>query len=611
MQKRIIFSVIIGTLVILISQGIASYISVNESIHQSMDNMLEVSRIISSHSDFKLRKCLARLSDISLSGKIDFKDGNWNPEKEALRSAYEYSIFTDGVFLLDKNGNVVLTYPARIGSNVNMLNIPFVSTVLSEKKPVISDIYTMEPTGRKVIFLIAPLNDNNGNFVGAAGGLIDPTRMDPVDYMLAPVSQSPFSKKAGVFIELVDSHGVVISSNVPSQVLTHAEHNSAFTDMIQKRKSDVISCYRCHLDEGSKERVVDVLAFSPLSVASWGISFRQPQELVFGASTNLKKRFVILGVIYIISALLLAIGLSRSIVKPINALIGATNRIASGDLSMSVGNHGKNEMLVLSKSFDDMREKLAHSCESLKNYSADLEKRVLERTKEVVDSKETIGQLLKKNISLQEEERKRVARELHDTIIQDISACLIKIDTLKLLDESFRAERIDDIRNIMTKTIDGIYEVIKDLRPTVLDDFGIEASILWMLNKHFHEKGIKYYLDIDFPIEKKMSKEDEITLFRILQEAIANTARHSNAKNVIVSVEGSDSGVGISIEDDGNGFNIQDLKKYPVEGGRGLGIIGMKERTALIGGDFDIYSDPGKGTKVYVKLPLKTEEWHV
>ena len=108
------------------------------------------------------------------------------------------------------------------------------------------------------------------------------------------------------------------------------------------------------------------------------------------------------------------------------------------------------------------------------------------------------------------------------------------------------------MRGIATGIIDGIHKVIKDLRPSLLDDLGIDSAIMWLVNKHLSEKGISCYCDFKTSLTKKMSPEVEISVFRILQEAIVNVARHSKAENVFITTDVDRSSLLITIEDDGS-----------------------------------------------------------
>jgi hypothetical protein len=168
MRNRIISLVILGILIILVSLGVISYLSVNASIERSLQNRITLANIISKYLDHELESNLKRLYDISLSGRVDFEDRDWAPEKKALKAAYEYSIFTDRIFLMDSFGNVVLAYPHQDDERVNLLSIPYVSKTIAEGRPIISDVYTIAQKHKKVIFALVPLKNKDGKVVGVA-----------------------------------------------------------------------------------------------------------------------------------------------------------------------------------------------------------------------------------------------------------------------------------------------------------------------------------------------------------------------------------------------------------------------------------------------------------
>ncbi|MDX1764474.1 MAG: cache domain-containing protein, partial [bacterium] len=402
MQKRIISIVIMCMLIILISLGIISYFSVNNSIRVSLETRLTLAGIVSKYFDYMLESNLTRLYDISISGRVDFADNDWEPEKKAVKTAYEYSIFTDRIFILDQGGNVVLNYPHQENIGVNLLSIPYVSKTIHEGKPVISDVYTVEGTNKKVIYVMVPLKNKNGDIIGLAGGEINPT-----SYLFTRIIKS-IPVEPSSFIELIDSHGIVIASNDSKRILTRTDHNEFLTNLIRQKESSVATCHRCH-EEGSagEVRTEDMLAFAPLSVAPWGITVREPQEIVFAPSTQLKTRFALLSAIAIGASLLLAIGLSRSIVRPLQVLSAAAQRIGKGKLNEPVTVESTEEIGLLAESFDDMRIKLAESLKNIQQQNVVLENRVLERTRDLAESREKLSLLLKKVITAEEEERKR------------------------------------------------------------------------------------------------------------------------------------------------------------------------------------------------------------
>lgn len=602
MQKKITVAIIINVIVISATLGIISYLTVHSSINRSLQNRLMLAEIIADYIESSLQNNLNRLYDISLSGDVDLNDNDWEPENKALETAYKYSLFTDGVFLLDKHGNELLTYPPHDEYFRNLSYINIVNQVLLEGRPAISNVFTLEPIKEKVIFMMVPLRDRENNVVGVAGGVLNPS-YPFINQILRSVKIGKDS-----YIEVLDRNEVVIASHDPSNVLRHHDLEGELSNMIKEGRPGIRQ-YRhgfSRADTGGKN--YDMLAVVPLKIAPWGVVVGEAENELFAPAKRLEKNFLVLVIIFIFTSIVFAVGMSKSIVRPLRSLISATNRIAAGDLSKPVGNLGSDEILKLSSSFDDMRKRLAESLESIQSYNAELEHRVAVRTEQIRKSQQRVEHLLKKVISSEEEERKRIARGLHDEILQDLSAFLIKLDICRLDPGRVNAEKIDDMKSIIVKTLDDIHNVIQNMRPLILDDFGLEAAIVWLLDKHLGAKGIDYYIGVDKFTKKRFAARVEITLFRIAQEAIINIARHADAKNVLIALTADERWVSVCIEDDGRGFDAHEILKHPVESRRGLGILGMMERASLTDGKLLVHSVPGEGTRISVRVPLNPVE---
>lgn len=598
MQRRILIAVVISIFTILASLGLVSYLRVQDSIKRSYADRLHMATIIAKYVEHIMEENLTRLYDISLSDKIDFNDGDWRPEREALRAAYEYSLFTDGVFLLDLNGNVVMTYPYREGGMVNMLSVTHVAKAVSDRRPIISDVYTDQATGKKAIIAVVPLKNRNGEIVGAAGGGIDPTNS-----MLTRILQTVQADNAGHYIEVIDSNEVVITADKPSRILEHHDHGGALGAMIKEKKAGIRSCSHGYSQAVPSGKARDILAFVPLDTLRWGVIFGQAERDIVAPSKSLKKDFVVLAVIFIASSVLFGVGVTRNIVNPVRELTAAANRIARGYLLMPVENIGTDEVSVLAQSFESMRRRLADSLQSIQLYSVGLERRVYERTLQLEEKRMQNELLLKKLIRSQEDERKRIARELHDESLQSLSAVLLKIEMCRLRPGSVSPEKIEEVKDIISGVITGTNNIIQNLRPTVLDDLGFEAAVVWLVDRNLKERGIDCHLHMDGFSADQITPELEITLFRILQEAISNIARHSNARNVFISIKTCKRTYAMVVEDDGDGFDTSTVFKDTLTG-RGLGIMGMKERASLLNGRLTVCSKPGSGTVVLCRIPL-------
>ncbi len=219
-------------------------------------------------------------------------------------------------------------------------------------------------------------------------------------------------------------------------------------------------------------------------------------------------------------------------------------------------------------------------------------------------------QLLDKVISVQEDERRRIARELHDQIGQPLTSLLL---TLTVLDESdaFPAPihaRLKDLRGIVSQTLRSVRNLALQLRPSVLDDLGLLAA----LRQYFRQYEDRFHTPVDFQVLgfdlDRVPSEVETALYRIVQEALTNVARHAQARSVSVLLENRRTSVKLIIEDDGIGFDVA-----KVMGSRAretnLGLYGMQERAALLGGTLTIESTPGMGTSVFVEIPTSREKY--
>src|SRR5512135_2156973 len=349
MQKKIIVSTLLSVVVILLGLGIISNLSINDSIGHSLAERTDLAGILASYTDYRLENNLTRLYDISLSGAIDLSNDDWEPEDNALRTAFQYSIFTDGIFLLDLRGNVVRSYPLGLQKR-NLMGNPYVKKTIEENRAVISNIYTEEGTKKKVVYVLVPLRDKNGRTIGAVGGEINPT-----NYVLTNLIKS-VPTRGDTIIELVDSFGVVIASNNPVRVFACSDRNKILGNLIATKKKAVMKCHRCHEGENGsvgtdRERTTDMLAFAPLSEAPWGISVRESEKRVFAPSSQLRKKFLILALISIGTALIFSLGISKSIVNPIRSLTAATKKIAGGNLKGPVTVVSRDEIGALGMSF--------------------------------------------------------------------------------------------------------------------------------------------------------------------------------------------------------------------------------------------------------------------
>lgn len=229
-----------------------------------------------------------------------------------------------------------------------------------------------------------------------------------------------------------------------------------------------------------------------------------------------------------------------------------------------------------------------------------------ERIKAEKELKESYRQLKELNSYLQnvrEEERSNIAREIHDELGQQLTVLKMDISWLnKKVDTSAPAikERLTGLLDMIDNTVKSVRRISSELRPSMLDDLGLAAAIEWHSHEFSKRSGIKIDTAID-PIDMKLPGKIAITLFRVFQESLTNVARHAEATVVEVKLKMEGNWLLLTVKDNGRGFLLKDIETRKT-----LGILGMKERVAIIQGRYDIQSIPGEGTTVLVSVPMNT-----
>lgn len=249
-----------------------------------------------------------------------------------------------------------------------------------------------------------------------------------------------------------------------------------------------------------------------------------------------------------------------------------------------------------------MRVKLKAHLEERQRWEEQLEARVWERTREV-------NWLLGQVISAQEEERKRLARELHDDTAQALATLLVGIQTADDALPESPAEAKTALARLKPQamsTLEEMRKMILDLRPSALDDLGLASAIHWYAENGLEPRGVSLTWEVSGK-EQRLAGPLETALFRMAQEAINNVARHAEATNARLQLRFASKKVVIDVEDDGKGFDVQEVTASTDET-RGLGLLGMKERASLFGGSVRIDSQPGQGTRVQIEVPVRDEE---
>lgn len=299
---------------------------------------------------------------------------------------------------------------------------------------------------------------------------------------------------------------------------------------------------------------------------------------------------ILLSMIFLsIFASLVAFSLQQVVTKPLLSMVDATKAVAKGDFNYQLNIHSLNdEVGYLAKAFNDMTNKLQQS------------------QTEMLQMEQLRRQLVEKVITVQEEERKRVARELHDETGQWLTGLKFSIKSLENLTEEFTIkEKLKGLHEQTTQALASIHDLVVELRPKLLDECGLEAALLRHIGEYQEKVNIPVTTDLGGLKNISLRPETATAVFRVIQEALTNAAKYADAKRINVSIKRYQDLLIVMIEDNGIGF---ESIHQTIDSGKGLGLFGMQERASLIGGTLIIDSEPGAGTTVLLKLPLKGDE---
>ncbi|HEX7625011.1 MAG TPA: histidine kinase [Anaeromyxobacteraceae bacterium] len=556
---------------------------------------------VAEHIDEELTADLEVLQRLASAPQLGLDRERLESARTLLRAAYMHSQLKAGMFLLDAEGKVLAEEPRASRSAAPPAELPELRQTLVDGKPRLTDLVGVAGEGHA--YALVSVMDWRGRPVGVVGGIVDvaaPLRARVLRHLL---------RGGRGHADLVDGHGMVLASTDRQRLHRPVECRRRLSEQVAKHEPQVARCGDCHRDLTSAIEPA-VAAFAPLGTAGWGVQAVQPEEAVLATSGAFPTTFPIFAAVLVLVAGGFAWGAARSVTRPIAVLTAATERIAAGGMDEPIPALGGDELGRLGRSVERMRSSLRDLIAYVARANEVLEHRVQERTAELAQLNEQLrerdGQrqrLLRTVITAQEDERKRIARELHDETTQSLAVLTMGIETAAAAIKSGGpTPRLDEVKALAVRTLEEVHRLILDLRPSVLDDLGLFSALRWYAERYLATRGIAVRCEVR-ELDRRLAPEVEIALFRIGQEAMNNIARHAKAESVLIQLGLDGKDLHIEIEDDGQGFDPavspQDRPHY--------GLLGMRERAELLGGTAVIESSPGKGTRLEIRVPLPEE----
>jgi signal transduction histidine kinase len=567
LQGRLLILTGAGMIASYLVAGVVSEVAIARSERRVAEERRLAAAALAAHLDAEIVAALAALQQVILEPHVDPTEGT-GALRAALRAAHRRIGWVTTVFVMDREGRVVLAEPAMPAGGVSPALTSHAIAAMQSTQPTVSGVVP-NPPGPGAVLLLVPVWRPGAPPWAAIGAVAQPD--DRVfGLLLAPIRRA----RPGGFA-ILDGRGGVVASDI------------------------------------RQVAAADDLSDSAIATAGWRL--RVTPVTVDSPTGPARRTVAALAAAVVGGMLLLAWGAARSLESPIAALTVATARIADGEMDAALPPASNDEVGRLTTSFDRMRRALKDSLQEIATANRTLEQRVEARTAELsrlyseLQSRDRQrAALLAKVIGAQEDERKRVAREIHDESCQLLVALDLHLSAaLTEVPSGQPREALIAARALSAQTQDALRGLMYDLRPAVLDDAGLIPAIRSCADRHLVPAGVKPRLELPSDLAR-LPHEIETALFRAAQEVIINIERHARADRALIQVRKEPDGhLVIEIEDDGEGFVPAALQPSPE--GRGLGLLGVRERIDLVGGVTEIDSAPGAGTRVTLRVPIPAE----
>ncbi len=503
----------------------------------------------------------------TLAQQVEMESGEPSLQKNTLQRGLELiGDFTNcdgGVIILDAKGFVSVTIPFRpdiIGKDFSQQS--YFKEISSLHIPTSSNIVQEPFTNKNMVVVAVPIINRNGDFVGGIAGRF----YIEFQGLSRQIEGLSLARKAWIYA--VDGDGRLIY-----HPFDHRSLGSDFShqESVRHLRSGE-SIGTANVADGGSTRMIDGFAIVPIT--GWGLVVRGPLgEGVTPPNESLVP--IVLG-LFLVAVFVSTI--TYKIAVPIQNLVIQAGQVAEGNYEVQTKSSLIKEIFELGTAFNEMVTQIRKSRAAVRRYVTDVTRS-------------------------QEEERKRIARELHDDTVQSLIAIGQRIDLVKgfLHDPTESQNRLSELRKMVTGTIANVRRFSRDLRPMALEDLGLVTAMQYLVHQLAQNQDIK----VDFKVEGKhegLPSDMEVAIYRILQESLNNIRKHAQATEVTVLVEFNKQEITLTVQDNGRGFEVpESITEFASQGS--FGVMGLQERAQLFGGRITLKSQLYEGTTVQMVMP--------
>ncbi len=561
--------------------------SLDESREKTIANEVAIAEVIAANITQQLDEHISVLTDIASIEAVRTLNVETAPVNIAPYVRARPGLY--GIMLIDAEHRTPVISSGNLDPVVLLPRIQAeIDATLTAGEPKVSGVIpNPSAEGANMVALVVPVRSDpadaeTGAPVGALVGFMNVERLGRSFSSAFAIAQTD------TLAAVVDGEQVVVS-----QANTDQSSDALMTDLSAPLAA-AVGGVRSNLSytSGGVERVA---VFAPVeySGAEWAVVVSNPAPTVSGESRDFVLRALVVLLLAVIGTLLLAALFGEYISRAVKRLTGQTAAIAHGDYSKPIDIGGPGELTRLSEAVAEMSHRLTTQVRDLDVARND-----------VAQHAERLRDLLRRTVRLQEDERRRIAGDIHDAVSPLITGALYQTRALELGvgshapsdDQTEQSENLASISSLLERAMEELHAVIFALRPPDLDDLGVEAAIERYVQQ-IERNGLPCQFRVDGE-PRRLSPEARLAIYRIVQEALHNALRHARADAAEVHMEWLDDSLRVAIRDNGSGFDPESAPNAT-----SLGLLSMRERAASIGATLTIVSQPGDGTLILIERP--------
>ncbi len=458
------------------------------------------------------------------------------------------------------------------------------SAVLNEKKMVMGQYHGAHINGEPLLYVAIPALNNRQQIVAVAFAALN------LNWMNRTIFKRLADLPDGSRLTLLDETQGILRYDADTGQWSVPENFSPVVQQeIASRRSGTLSA-------SDENRVQRIYAFAPLNSTfrnrQISVVLEIPKGLRLAASRRIFARNVTLLLVSVLIAVISIWWASDIfILRRVRAMVRASRQLTAGDLNARIGKIG-------------VRDELSHLADVFDNMAASLQERIAREaqvTATLEQSREQLRKLAAYQQEVREQERIRIAREIHDQLGQSLTILSMDLAWIKKHISTRQPkidEKISDMFTVIANALERLHTVTAELRPVILDDFGLAAAIEWQVEEYKNRIGIECRMETT-GFEPDLPKDQATAIFRIFQELLTNIMRHAQANEVVVKLKADNGDLILQVQDDGRGITdaeVNDPKSF--------GLLGIRERLYPFGGQVGFEGRPGFGTLVTVRLPI-------